>query len=81
MSLYRVVGPLRYLDHDIGEMFETDLDPEQEQRALRAGTIVVVERARTGLRAGSWDLPDRWRQRNNQEHMTAPEGAVSMKGV
>ena len=39
MTVYRVTGSLPYLGHKPGEVFEADLEPNQERRALERGAI------------------------------------------
>jgi hypothetical protein len=39
---YRVLGPSRYRDHDVGEIFPAALTPDEEQRALDRGNIEIV---------------------------------------
>ena len=75
MTVYLVRGPLRYRDHDVGEQFEAQLEPDAEARALRHGTIEVIDRKRTGLRPGSYRLPDGWNTPN-----VRPAKAVSIEG-
>jgi hypothetical protein len=60
MSVYRVRGPLRYREHEPGETFEAVLEPDVEERALRHGTIEVLERSDPGIQPGSVTLPDGW---------------------
>lgn len=74
MSVYRVLRR-RYRDHNRGELFETDLDPAVEARAVRANAIEVVERKQTGLRDGTWTVPDRWRHDIQNVTEEAPRGA------
>lgn len=78
MATYIVRGPLRYRDHDVGEIFEAVLDPDAEQRALRLGTIEVIDPKRTELRPGSYRLPDGWLPEHTQHG--APQGALLIEG-
>lgn len=76
MSLYRVLGPCRYREHDVGETFEADLEPDAEQRAVRIGTIEVLHRRPSGIRPGSYRLPSR-----NESALEEPRsGALTLKG-
>lgn len=39
MTTYKVTGQLPYLGHPPGEVFEADLEPNMERRALQRGAI------------------------------------------
>src|SRR4029077_11166479 len=41
-TTYKVTGPTAFMDHQPGETFEADLDPDLEERALERGSIEVV---------------------------------------
>lgn len=43
MSRYRVTGPVPYMGYQPGEVFEAELDPDQERRALARGSIKQVK--------------------------------------
>jgi hypothetical protein len=43
MGRYRVTGPTAFHGHPPGEVFEADLDPDQERRALERGSIKAVK--------------------------------------
>ena len=43
-TTYKVTGPAAFMDHQPGETFEADLDPELEERALERGSIEVVRK-------------------------------------
>lgn len=60
MTVYQVTGRTRYREHDPGSLFETELDPDVEARAITVGAIRVVERSVTGLQPGSWTLSPGW---------------------
>jgi len=47
---YTVTGNTPYMDHQPGETFEAELDPEQEERALERGAIEVGKKS-TGKEA------------------------------
>lgn len=82
MSVYKVTGVFDYRGHPPGSLFEAELDAEAEGRALRFGSITVVDRRRTELVPGSYRLPTRWRQRQKAQAIkAAPAGAVSTKGA
>ena len=42
MSKYKVVGSTPFGDHEPGEEFEADLDPDFEERAIERGSIELV---------------------------------------
>ena len=69
MSVYRVLGPHRYREHEVGETFEAYLEPDVESRALRHGTLELLERSEPGLQPGSFTFPRGWQapQRQTQE--------------
>lgn len=46
---YLVTGRFKYRGHAPGEEFEANLDPDVEERAVRKGTIRVLDRKRTRL--------------------------------
>ena len=60
MSLYQVVGPLKFREHAPGDVFEATLDPLAEYRALRRRNIRVVEVSQPTLQPGSYTLPKGW---------------------
>ena len=64
MSKYRVVGASSYRGHEPGEVFEATLERAVEFRAVRRGSIVLVERGQVSLVEGSYRLP-----------VDAPDGA------
>jgi len=41
-TTYKVSGNVPFMDHQPGEEFEAELDPELEERALERGSIEVV---------------------------------------
>lgn len=57
VALYVVTGKLRYREHNPGDPFIAELDPEVEARALAAGAIRVIDRTPTRIEPGSWTLP------------------------
>ncbi len=75
MSVYLVKGPLAYREHKPGETFEAELAADVEERALRRGTIVLVERRRTSLQPGSWRLPHGWPSDNAGRSKRCPSAS------
>jgi len=63
MSLYLVTGPFRFRDHAPGQVFEANLPPDAEARAIERGNVVLLERSTPALRPGSYRLPDGWNAR------------------
>lgn len=70
MTVYRVIGAVRYREHDPGTVFEAVLDPAAEQRAIDRGDIEVIERTTPGLIPGSWRLPAGWEQPRHAQEVT-----------
>jgi len=59
-GLYRVVGNRRYRGHEPGTEFTARLEPLAENRAVRRGDIVLLDRLEPIIRAGSYTLPHGW---------------------
>ena len=78
MSRYRVRGRRAYREHPPGSIFEAELEPDAEARAIERGDITVLNSSRTRLRPGSWTLPYGWQQITTSG---APPGALSLKGA
>lgn len=78
MAIYEVLGSLRYRDHNPGERFEAQLDPDAEMRAVLRGNIRIIDSSPTRLQPGSWRLPDGWQISNADDR--APEGASLIEG-
>lgn len=57
---YRVTGARAYRGHEPGTTFEAVLDPAAEVRAIRRGSIELLERVTPALKPGSFDLPSGW---------------------
>lgn len=57
MTVYRVTGRAEYRGHKPGETFEASLDRLMEHRAIRRGSIEVVDRTEPRLVPGSYRLP------------------------
>ena len=60
MTVYKVTGERAYRGHQPGVIFEANLDPATEQRAVNRNNILVIERTNPGLQPGSWTLPRDW---------------------
>lgn len=60
MSLYRVIGTRRYLEHPPGATFEASLPPAQVARAVEAGAIQVLKDSPVTLQPGTVRLADGW---------------------
>lgn len=60
MSVYKVTGPLRYREHDPGDTFVADLHPDEEDRAVRHGTITVISRTRLTVNLANTRPPRGW---------------------
>jgi hypothetical protein len=59
MSFYRVIGPVPYRNHPPGSTFEATLEEKAEERAIRRGSIALLDRNPPTLRDGSWTLPEK----------------------
>jgi hypothetical protein len=78
MTLYLVIGRLEYREHPPGRIFEADLDPAAEQRAVERGNIEIIDSSPTRIRPGSYTLPPPGRR--PQAHNRAPSGALLIEG-
>jgi hypothetical protein len=78
VTLYLVVGRLDYREHPPGQIFEADLDPAAEQRAVERGNIEIIDSSPTRIRPGSWTLPPPGRRPHALNR--APEGALLIGG-
>lgn len=56
---YRVIGTRCYREHRPGDLFEAQLDPGAEARAIGRGDIELVERIKFTVQPGSYELPER----------------------
>ena len=54
-TTYKVTGNVPFMDHQPGEEFEADLDPELEERALERGAIEVAGTRSTRKKKGEGD--------------------------
>jgi hypothetical protein len=72
---YLVSGRRRYRGHQPGSIFEAQLDPAVEQRAVSRGDIALLERVTPGIEPGSYKLPDDWPPRPVGQSTEAPQGA------
>jgi len=57
MSLYLVTSGTGFDGYSQGDTFETVLEPEREARALRRGSVQLLERSTPALQPGSYRLP------------------------
>lgn len=80
MTVYRVTGGRAYHDVQPGEVFEASLDPQAELRAVRRGSVVIIDDTPPGIRPGSYQPPAGW-----EPHSTPPRDAqaasLSLKGA
>jgi hypothetical protein len=60
MSVYRVVWNRTYREHRQGDVFETVLRPDAEERALKLGAIEIVKSSTPSIRPGSETVPEGW---------------------
>jgi hypothetical protein len=56
-GLWRVIGKRAYRDHAPGSEFVAVLDAHAAGRAVRRGSIELVERIEFGLHSARWVLP------------------------
>jgi len=57
---YLVTGKRRYRWHEPGTVFEAQLDPDAERRAIERGSIRVLEVIQ--VEVGNYELPEDWPQ-------------------
>lgn len=58
-GLYEVVGHRCYRGHQPGDLFEAQLDPRAEARAIGRGNIVLKKRIILSVQPGSYTFPNR----------------------
>jgi len=58
--LYRVIGKWAYREHQPGETFVADLEPDVEARAVKVGAIEVLARTVTRLDPTKATPPRGW---------------------
>jgi hypothetical protein len=58
--VYRVLSRWRYRRHDLGEVFEADLEPDVETRAIELGVIELLERKTTSIAETEFTPPRDW---------------------
>lgn len=73
-GVYRVVGRRRYRGHDRGTVFEAEIDPEAERRAIDRGDIVLLRRVVPELVPDSYRINPDW-LRQEPQTTEAPRGA------
>ncbi len=74
---YLVTGQRQYRWHKPGTVFEAQLDPLAEQRAIERGSIRVVGVVQPGLQNGSYALPEDWPRPVADEGATRAADGVS----
>jgi len=57
VSVFLVSGATSFDGYNPGETFETVLDPDLETRAIRRGSLTLIERSTPVLQPGSYRLP------------------------
>ena len=60
MSVYRVLDRWPYREHELGAVFETELEPEVEERAIEFGVIELLERKQTTIAEIEFSPPRDW---------------------
>jgi hypothetical protein len=60
LGRYEVCGRRIYRGHPPGAVFEAKLDPAAEARAIRRGSIRLLERLTADLPPGKYRLPLGW---------------------
>jgi hypothetical protein len=60
IGIYRVAGSRAYRGHEPGTEFGARLEPLAEARAIRRGSIELVDRMTPELERGSFSLPREW---------------------
>lgn len=60
MTLYRVTRQRPYRGHEPLTVFEANLDPATEGRALARGDIEILDRSTPSLQPGSYRIPYGW---------------------
>lgn len=64
---YEVIGQRQYRSHKHGTIFDAQLDPLAERRAVERGAIRVLEIVHPGLQDGSYTIPENWLEASKQE--------------
>lgn len=57
---YRVTGSRAYRGHAPGSVFDAVMPASVEARAVRRGSVELVERITPALQEGSYELPSGW---------------------
>jgi hypothetical protein len=70
---YLVTGKRQYRWHEPGSVFEAQLDPLAEERAIARGAIEVLEVVQPCLQDGSYTIPEDWSVRASEqgEHVSS----------
>lgn len=70
-GVYEVIGARKYRGHDPGTVFEAQLDPGVEQRAIDRRAIRLIRRVTPSVVPAHFTPPANW-------PTEAPQGASSM---
>ena len=73
---YLVTGHRRYRWHERGTIFEAQLDPDAERRAIERGSIRVLEEI--DVRVANYELPEDWPQAVADARPTESPAGVSL---
>jgi hypothetical protein len=57
VSVYKVTARTGYRGHPKGNTFEAVLEPRVEERAIKRGDILLLERSTPSIKAKSFTLP------------------------
>ena len=60
MSVYRVLDRWPYREHELGAVFETELEPDVEERAIAFGVVELLERKQTTIAETEVSSPRDW---------------------
>lgn len=77
LAVYLVTGRRAYREHNPGETFEANLEEDVVERAVRHGTIRVLDPSPVAIKPGSWRPPRHWETRRATD---APNRGVSFEG-
>lgn len=69
---YLVTGKRQYRWHAPGTVFEAQLDPDAEQRAIERGSIRVLEEI--DIKVENYELPEDWPDTANAQQAEPPVG-------
>jgi len=77
---YRVIGKSAYRGHEPGTEFIARLERVAEGRALRRGSIELLERFLPSLEPGSYSLPEGWLCQPNEQANRPAKAGLSIEG-